>query len=437
MTTGSGLTERPPAETGDGEVSARLQERIRAFTSFYEEHAYLAYNLALRIVCVPELAMSAVQAGFLAQLQDRPAGLVAAVVDEALHEASSDVDPSGAGDVEAQRLMSAIAALAPAERAAVALADLTQAGPEAIAPTLDLEPDSASKLLHRAREGFAARLGLPRAEADQACRDWMWAVPPNAIWEELYPRFHQGTERHLRKGIGETTLVLGPDAQGAPTPARRPRSQRRRRLPWRIDRRSRSRRATILVGAAVLALAGVAVARLGTHGGTGGHRASSSQGPTLPASTATGNESGPASSVPGAGPIQPHKPLTPAELDKLRLRELRQLNRFTKRQANNRLSPAQRNDAARGIAGLQHAADHRLNAELRREQVLRDQLARERAKANAPPPPPPPSAPRRRTSKPSTSSTQTTPSTTAPSGGRHSNETCLLDQDTGQYICPQ
>jgi hypothetical protein len=118
----------------------------------------------------------------------------------------------------------------------------------------------------------------------------------------------------------------------------------------------------------------------------------------------------------------------------LRLRELDQLNAYTKRQANKRLPLSQRNAAAHGIADLQRAADRRLQAELKREQALREQLARERAKAHAPPPPPPPSSAPRTTpsSRPPAPKRQsTTPSRSGPNKG-----TCLLDQDTGQYICP-
>jgi hypothetical protein len=135
---------------------------------------------------------------------------------------------------------------------------------------------------------------------------------------------------------------------------------------------------------------------------------------------------------------QSHKPLTPAELDKLRLRELNQLNEYTRRQANGKLSTAQRNAAARGIGDLQRAADRRLRAELKREQVLRDQLSRERAKAKAPPPTfrePRPTSPAQRARPPQRQST--TPSRTPQRRRQAEQQTCLLDQDTGQYICPQ
>jgi hypothetical protein len=136
--------------------------------------------------------------------------------------------------------------------------------------------------------------------------------------------------------------------------------------------------------------------------------------------------------------VQPHKPLTAAELDKLRLQELSKLNEYTKRQANRRLPVPQRVAAAKGIADLQRAADQRLKAELKREQALRDQLARERAKSKAPPPPPPPSS-RTTTPAPRTQSPkhQSSTPTAAPKRKPDASQTCLFNQDTGQYVCPQ
>jgi hypothetical protein len=197
----------------------------------------------------------------------------------------------------------------------------------------------------------------------------------------------------------------------------------------------------VLVAAIIVGLGAAAATRMVSGGASGGDvRSGGSSGapgagvrgstPPAPASAAGGVDS---------GLVQPHKPLTPAELDKLRLRELNQLSDYTKRQANRRLTPSQRNEAGRGIADLQRAADKRLQAELRREQSLRDQLARSRAKAKAPPPPPRPGSP-------PTTNAAPTPRAQRPSSDRRTapskapskqQQTCLLDQDTGQYICPQ
>jgi DNA-directed RNA polymerase specialized sigma24 family protein len=446
LTGGGAVTEQTLPQGAEArDISAQLQERIRAFTAFYEQHAYLAYNLALRITCQPEPAVQAVQGAFLSQLEDRPAGLLPATVAAALHEASRHPEPGGAGEPEAQRLMAAMAELAPPERAALSLADLAHAGPDGIGAALNLDVDQAGKLLHRGREAFGARLGLPRPQADEAARNWMWAAPPAAIWEELYPRFHRATERDLRRGAGEQTLVLGPtEASRAPAGAhaKRRRRVRARGLRPRSNRlrwSPRPRWALILPTIIVLTGGGIAADRMlrgGSKGGqigSGGSGAGPSVGPAAP-----GTETPvPPTGASGQPAVPPHKPLTAAELDKLRLRELDQLNAYTRRQANKDLPPAQRNAAAQGIANLQREADRRLRAELKREQALRDQLARERARAKAPPPPPPPPG-SQRTPAPQRQAPRrhnTTPS--GPHKRGQVEQTCLLDQDTGQYICPQ
>jgi hypothetical protein len=427
-------------ETRASDVPAQLHERIRAFTAFYEQHAYLAYNLALRVTCEVEPAMRAVQSAFLSQLDDRPKGLVPSVVEAALYEASSAPEASGAGDEEADALLCAIAQLAPPERAALALADLAHTGPDGIGAALGLGAERAAKLLHRAREGFGARLGLPRPEADAASRDWIWAPPPEAIWQELYPRFHRTAERQARRGASENTLVLGTapaseEHAPAPTPRRR-----KLHVPHPLRRRWRQmlRRWTLIVPAVVVvALAGAAAARL--TGGSGARHGS--QGLSQPGGLDQAPVAGSSGAAPGAnGPsVIPHRQLTPSELDKLRLRELQQLNAYTKRQADRRLSPAQRNSAAQGIADLQRAADKRLQAELKREAALREQLARAKAKSNAPPPPPPPPSshgtPARQPRRNTSTHQGTTPSN-SPSSQQQVQKTCLLDQDTGQYVCP-
>jgi len=431
------LVADPPAQ----DITAQLQERVRSFTAFYEQHAYLAYNLALRITCEPEGASSAVQRGFLAQLDEPPPGLVAAIAGAALDEAGSNPEPSGAGDAEAETLLGVVATLAPAERAALALADLAHAGPDAVGQALGVGGDQAAKLLHRGREGFAARLGLPRTQADVAARDWMWAAPPQAIWEDLYSRFHQAVERQLRRGASQQTLVLTADeaAAVAAPPAARPRKRRLRfggRSPG--SRRRRRRRGLVLLAVAALGLGGLAAAAwLVVFKPHGNARSSPLQAPEAPPS---GDSAPPptASATGGDPAVTPHKPLTPAQLDKLRLNELRQLNVYNRRQADRRLSAPQRAAAAHGIAGLQQIADQRLKAALMREQQLRQALARERARHSRPQSTPQP-APRQgqpAPSKPKPQGTTTTPSGT-PQNKRQADQTCLFNQDTGTYVCQQ
>jgi hypothetical protein len=420
------------------DVSAALQERIRAFTSFYEQHAYLAYNLALRIACEPESAMRAVGRGFLSQVSERPVGLVPATVNAALKDAPSKPTPAGGGDAEAERMLAAVAELAAPERAALALADLADAGPDAIGAALGLDADQASKLLHRGREGFAARLGLPRAQADEAARDWLWAAPPNEIWEELYPRFHSTAERQVRRGHAEDTLALGvggPSEEGVElAPVRRRRRPGAAVVGGRFRWSRRTRWELILPAAALVALGGAAATRLAdreTRGGEGVPSSAPFDGGGVPGAAGSG-----ASGTEGAGTRKSRQPLTPEQLDKLRLRELEQLSRYTRRQANRRLSTDDRAAAERGIRALRRAAERRLRAQQRREDVLREQLARERARSNAPPPPP---APRTRApSRRAPSQTRQGPAPgSAPSTGERTQETCLLQEETGEYICPE
>jgi hypothetical protein len=332
--------------------------------------------------------------------------------------------------------MTAIAELAPPERAAIALADLARAGPDGVGVALGLDGDRAAKLLHRAREGFAARLGVPRPQADEAARSWLWAAPPEEIWQALYPQFHRAVERALRRGPLDHTLVLGPADGPAKSPAP---PGRRRRGGGRVRRPRWGRRprwTLILSTIGVLSLGGIAGVRVM---GANSHTSRDGSGSEVKTLASPPGSAPDALATPptGASSVKTHKPLTPAELDKLRLRELNQLNDYTRSQADRRLSTAKRQAAARGIDSLQRAADRRLQAELKREQVLRDQLARERAKRNAPPPP---SAPRP-TTKPvprtQTPKRQTTSPSNPPRNKADANQSCLLDQDSGQYICPQ
>src|SRR5205807_46958 len=174
-----------------------------------------------------------------------------------------------------------------------ALADLAHAGRDGIAEALGVPGDQAEKLLHRARENFAARLGMPRSQADEAARNWMWAAPPQRVWEELYPRFHQTVERELRRGPMDLTLVLTPGEAGSSTSSA---PTRQRQLPRvRIPRRRWSSRrrpnwTVIAIVAVVLGLGGAAAARLagvGTSSDQRGSQPAVPAGPALQSSDAT------------------------------------------------------------------------------------------------------------------------------------------------------
>lgn len=418
---------------------AALQERIRAFTAFYEQHAYLAYNLAVRITCAGDPAGNTVQTGFLRQIEDSPRGLVGALVEAALRETPVTPDPAAAGDSEAQTLLSAISQLAPAERAALALSDLVEADADGIGEALGLPSEQAANLLERGREGFATALGVSRADADEASRNWMWAAPPGEVWEELYPRFHRTVEGQLRNGASEHTLVLKREAATAPDTASRGAKRRLKRASVKPRRRwSRGLRWRIVVPAFAL-LAAVAVAAATQLGGS----EATSDSPA--AFDQAGGPSGPVDPEPSApatggdGAVAPHKPLTAALLDKLRLRELRQLRAYGRRQADKSLPARERRAATRRITAIERAARARLRAQQRRDAALRDREARQRARTQAPPPPPASSQPRPTTRTPRTQPPQnqrTTP-TGPPRNRQEADQTCLMDQETGQYICPQ
>jgi DNA-directed RNA polymerase specialized sigma24 family protein len=422
-------------------AAAALQERTRAFTSFYEQHAYLAYNLALRIACAAAPAANAVQTAFLRQLEDRPDGLVPATVTAALRDAASPVEPEVAGGPESQALLQAISQLAPAERAALAMADLANAGPEEIGETIGVPGDQATNLLRRAREAFAAAAGLSPALAQDAAADWMWAAPPNEIWEELYQRFHRTAERQVRgRDTSEQTLILRAQGGGAPAKATRAAKRRLRRGPGRggrLTRRLRSRRTGVV--AAVL-LAGVAIAATqlsssnagsGPGGPTRSDAPAATWGDPTPADSATGDDAA----------AKPHKPLTAALLDKLRLRELRQLRAYSKRQSDSSLPARERRAAARRVTAIERAAQQRLRAQQKREAALRDREARQRAQQRAPAPPPAPSSqtprsPSRPTPPRSSQPQQQAPAQPTAPTRDEADQTCLMDEDSGQYICP-
>jgi hypothetical protein len=144
----------------------------------------------------------------------------------------------------------------------------------------------------------------------------------------------------------------------------------------------------------------------------------------------------------GQPTADPHVALTPSQLDKLRLRELRMLRRYARRQADKRLSSTEREAAARQIAALKREAERRLRAQSRRELAAREQLAREKARAKAPPPPPPRAPTRSSTPTPAPAKKpqpkrQSTNDDGTPRNKDEADKTCLLDEDSGQYICPQ
>src|SRR5207244_3006058 len=110
--------------------AAALQQGTKRFSAFYERHAYLVYNLSLRITCDRAVAIESSRAAFLASVAapDPDEGLVKTAVSQALAVAPHQpADPKGAGDADAEAMLRATAVLTPAERATLALTDVAGA----------------------------------------------------------------------------------------------------------------------------------------------------------------------------------------------------------------------------------------------------------------------------------------------------------------------
>src|SRR5436190_10875881 len=132
-------------------ATAELQQRTRWLQSLYERHAYLVYNLALCITCAPEPARAAAEQAFMGQLDASEDELTTATARAALGNARGHRASGGAGGPDEDELLHAMATLTPSERAALALADLDGADPDAIASALKVDSSQAATLLERAR----------------------------------------------------------------------------------------------------------------------------------------------------------------------------------------------------------------------------------------------------------------------------------------------
>lgn len=486
-------TEQMPTDA-EGQVSAVLQERTREFTALYEREAYVVYNLALRIACEPGPALTAASRAFLsvARAPDDRAALVAKVVEAALAEAPPHPVPSGAGDPDAQGLLGASAAIGAPDRAALALESLHAPDTVVIAEVIGVLPDAAAQLLERARASLAAATGRSLEETQAACRAWPLASPPDALWENVYAGFYRGLERELR--AVPATVVGGyaapPPAQSAA--AERPATQAQRGRPWwrlrgtgrrpRRGARRHSRRVVATLTPLVAVGGGLALShttphalavRLGLTGGshsiraTGGRPAAPGPGGSATGQPAVSTTPAAGSVPPLPGPVSqalPRKPLTPQELDRLRLNELSSLKRYASQQQNPNLSPAQRRQAAQQVAQIEALAQQRLAQANQRAQQLAQQLAHERAlrlqqqsrgQGSANTSPSQAQNPQRPSNGTTTGASQTTgaanPSTpaagSAPPSPRSSHkrkhkhassqQTCLYDMNSGAYICPQ
>jgi hypothetical protein len=291
------------------DLSALLQQGTREYTRLYERHAYRAYNLALRITCARESALKASEDAFLTQTSAAQVegDLLWDTAKFAIREADAGAETGGAGGADAEALLRATARLPATERAALALSHLAGAGSEQIAAVLELTPDAADGVLVHAYESLSAALSVSPDDARAAYEGWLVAEPPAELWERVYPRFYMQLEKDLR---GSASVSPGAAVAGKV-------SRRRVRLRGRLPRRLPRLRTALVVAA--LALAG-----LGALQYTGGGVGDDTDFSALAEGEIPGVDEADTEDV-ARSDGDPYDPLTPKELDKLRLEELRDL----------------------------------------------------------------------------------------------------------------
>ena len=135
----------------------------------------------------------------------------------------------------------------------------------------------------------------------------------------------------------------------------------------------------------------------------------------------------------------PHKPLTPQQLDKLRLDELNALKKYSQQQTDIRLSQAQRDYAARKVAMLRDLALRRQQADQRARDLARRERAlrrRERARGGG-------SGGTIQvqiqqdgsSSQPGGGSQPRPNSKSSPQNTSDAQKNCLYNPDDGTYVC--
>lgn len=431
------------------EAPMTAEEQAAAFTRLYEARAYLIYNVALRITCERKTAMSAAETAFLRQAEPGAdeAALLPATVSAALGHAARKPKPNGVGEAELP-LLRAAATLAPPERAVLALAVMADVATDELGAVLDVGAEQGAQLLERALAGFGEAAGLDAGAVYDAYVEWGWAEPPAELWERVYPQFRRAAERAVATSADEATQISKPE--------RAKRRGARLRAGWR-----RLLVAFVATGATAAGL----IAILGPSQPDAGVASPTAVSAAAPASVANVPASEPAA-IPEASsqgepqdPVEAvkskfHKPLTPQELDQLRLKELEALRNYQRRETDKRLTEAQRNYAANKVAAIRALARERAQVQRDAKRVARRERALERERARM-------EAQRRREAQQkahqeqgSTQTAQPRPqpqqSSSGSQGGKSSGdngdspptstqaeETCVQDQDTGAYICPQ
>ena len=439
----------PGSNSVTEDPTADLQEATRVFAGVYERHAYLVYNLALRITCEQASAMAAAELAFLSRVGQPESGdeLTAAAITAALGSARTHPTPGGAGAPDAEAMLAATAdALNAPERAVLAVTDLTGSDPGAAAAYLALDPAVAQRLSAGAFEKLATARNSNVDEAREAYAEWLWAAPPTALWEGLYVKFYRQAEQALHEPEA-TAAELTQKLPATPPPA-----QRRRSLSGPKFALALLLPALVVAGA--FALQSVRGSQKpASHVADKAATASAFQPaddsgavPSDPSALLPDATSGDSSTAPAATPKK-RKPLTAEQLDKLRRNELRALTIYSKREEDRRLTKAQRDYAAQKIGLLRDLAERRLAADRRERALARAerraarkerQLERERRAA----------AKNKGTlnlvqddGSGDSGGTNTTPkqqpSSGPPQNSQQAQQECLYNPDDGTYICQQ
>jgi hypothetical protein len=427
------------------------EERAGAFTRLYEARAYVVYNLALRIACERDVALTAAESAFLRQAEAGASedSLVAAVVAAATSQAGRKPKPSGVGESE-QDLLRASAALPAPERAALALTIMADMPVAETAATLHVGEDTAAELVQRATNGFAAETGVEPGAVYDLYVEWGWADPPKELWERVYPAFRRAVERSS-EGVASAPL---------PAPA--------------ATVRKIGRRFVRLAGVVLVVAGAVAVA---ATQGSGGSKAPGTGLPTTSLDAAPPSVADPGTTAPAlpeasgtgktADPVaalqaKAHKPLTPKELDQLRLKELAALRNYQRRQTDQRLTKTQRDYAAKKIDDFRALAREREKVRQDAKQLASRERALQRAQQrleaqrrkdaaarakqhpakhspsdseSSPQQSTPPPNPRQSGSGQSSSPQGGTSGDGAPTSNQ-AQEQCVQDTQSGAYICP-
>jgi chemotaxis protein histidine kinase CheA len=435
-----------PAE---GDRSSALQQGTREFAGLYERHAYLVYNLALRITVDREGAIDAACAAFLASLSasDGDAELPRLTVRRALPTARQTPTPEAAGDAEAQAMLRATAELPPPERAVLALVGLASADIPAVAAALETTEEAAGSLIERAWTSFAGVARLPLDRAREAYASWLWAEPPGELWERLYPSFYAQLVRRVNAGPAQPDPVgaaaVAAVAAAAPRPRRRERRRARReerdarraRPPGRVRRAGRAIPLGRMVVMLVVLGAGAGVAyAAGLIGNS--HRRTNNLALLVPTHKLTPQqiarlrkEEQQASREYAAQQKLAEKQAKAAQALQLKAMQQQQQQQQQAQIQAAKLAQKRRQDAlkrAKQFAARQQALQAQLLAQAQQQQQAQQQAQLQQQQQQR--------TQRTTTTHQRTTTTQT--SSTAPSSTQ-AQQQCLYNANNGTYVCPQ